>query len=346
MSTNFRLARRAFTLTELLIVLGILGVILAVVLPTLSSLRKASQRAACASNMRHLHTALLAYALDNDNWLPYAEVSYPGAPGRDDVMLTWDDLLHKYLGEPLSQAEQEAPARTKLSPPLYCPSDFYPRRVPQLSRQVLPRSYAMVRAYGYNSLHKRVFRGIGGQVRGPQSLVWTEHKALSTRLPWLTRGGQVLLMVESPWWGNILGGTGGYVDEPMGHWGGYLSIFNRANAGSTHGGGRWNYLFSDGSVELRPWEDMCEPKPEHQMILLPPLQSARPRAEAVVITSNLRQIMVSVTIYESTTSAMIPTHPQFLRYEPPVNMSIDDQEHVPWWKALFKGEIYPPDFRP
>lgn len=59
-----------FTLVELLVVIGIIAVLIAILLPTLTSARKASNRSVCMSNQRQLATACLMYAQENRGFLP------------------------------------------------------------------------------------------------------------------------------------------------------------------------------------------------------------------------------------------------------------------------------------
>ena len=61
----------AFTLIELLIVIAIIGVLIALLMPTISSAREQSRRVACSSNLRNVGNALQVYASDNDRKLPH-----------------------------------------------------------------------------------------------------------------------------------------------------------------------------------------------------------------------------------------------------------------------------------
>lgn len=67
---NPRQNRAAFTLVELLVVLAIIGVIAAMLLPTLGRAKRSAQSVACVSNLRQLGIALVLYVQDNNDRLP------------------------------------------------------------------------------------------------------------------------------------------------------------------------------------------------------------------------------------------------------------------------------------
>src|SRR5690349_6702596 len=56
--------RRAFTLVELLVVVGIIALLIAILLPALRRARWAAERIACMSNQRQSYLALCMYAID------------------------------------------------------------------------------------------------------------------------------------------------------------------------------------------------------------------------------------------------------------------------------------------
>ncbi len=61
----------AFTLIELLVVIAIIGILLALLVPSLSGMREKANRLKCMNNARQLVLASLHYAGDHDGVLPY-----------------------------------------------------------------------------------------------------------------------------------------------------------------------------------------------------------------------------------------------------------------------------------
>ncbi len=64
--------RRAFTLVETLVVIGVLSTLLAILLPAASSVRASARASECQSNLRQLGIAATAYAAQNADHFPPA----------------------------------------------------------------------------------------------------------------------------------------------------------------------------------------------------------------------------------------------------------------------------------
>ena len=64
--------RRAFTLIEMLVVIGIIALLSAILFPVFSSVRRSAQAKTCLSNMKQLSLGFQQYLSDNGNRYPFA----------------------------------------------------------------------------------------------------------------------------------------------------------------------------------------------------------------------------------------------------------------------------------
>jgi prepilin-type N-terminal cleavage/methylation domain-containing protein/prepilin-type processing-associated H-X9-DG protein len=85
--------RHAFTLVELLVVIGIIALLIAILLPSLSSARQQARGVASLSNLRQLGIGLVLYVNENKGYYPAA--AYASLPDRP--RFRWSDAIYPYM---------------------------------------------------------------------------------------------------------------------------------------------------------------------------------------------------------------------------------------------------------
>ncbi|MEM1213767.1 MAG: prepilin-type N-terminal cleavage/methylation domain-containing protein [Planctomycetota bacterium] len=128
-----------FTLIELLVVISIIALLIAILLPALGAAREAARISSCLSNNRQIGVASSAFALDQNQRVPYAEQGL----GTPTPAVTWDDQLSRYDGRNLTLFQRQqflAPQISEDQNIYSCPSDDVERLNAGGSR----RSYSMI----------------------------------------------------------------------------------------------------------------------------------------------------------------------------------------------------------
>ena len=100
-----------FTLTELLVVLGVIVLLISMLLPALVKARRQAEVTKCVAQLRAIGTAFTAYTGDNDGELPMASMTNSDdSPYSPHGLETWKQpQFHPWIGKPIQ--EDDSPAR-------------------------------------------------------------------------------------------------------------------------------------------------------------------------------------------------------------------------------------------
>lgn len=162
------LQRSGFTLIELLVVISIIALLVAILLPALSSARETARAVKCSSNLRQLGISHFAYATDGNDYFTYSGIAHGGTiTGYPTGTISWDDNLADYLGVDLDTSTYTSSNHNLAAAEwgerlqyLLCPND--PNNPLSSSGTPLGRTYIM--ASGSNDFSTGSFNAQGGGI--------------------------------------------------------------------------------------------------------------------------------------------------------------------------------------
>jgi prepilin-type processing-associated H-X9-DG protein/prepilin-type N-terminal cleavage/methylation domain-containing protein len=273
--------RAAFTLVELMTVIGIIAILIAFMMPALIGARKAAQATQCASNMRQITQAMINYSVEFKGKFP---------PNRGDPVYTfWYDK--QTTGRYIKQAAV-APAgavnknEQLINGVFLCPADL-------MEPTPAVRSYAMnIWACG------AVSAGVEQRAQGPDAWgrLWNSGVGNSSQMMLLLESFSALAIPEDlpnpvgfapPAVVGFTSPSPGQRFVGGGNWAGYLNAdetrfgttashiaYFRHRRAKEPGGlgdaiGRLNIAFADGHVALHSHKDLYDTDTGYQAMWSP-----------------------------------------------------------------------------
>jgi prepilin-type processing-associated H-X9-DG protein/prepilin-type N-terminal cleavage/methylation domain-containing protein len=259
--------QKAFTLVELLVVIGIISVLISILLPTLAGVRRQAAATKCGANLRGLAQAWTMYCESNKGYSPPGRMPYRSASGDvwslgDDVAYRprWYELLgamvKKYaIAKPFTQETDNWQVESEW---FICPA---------VSDWTNSRNYPF--GYNYQFLgNTQVKPGSGtgfvnypvkqGNIKAGDTVMAADSAGTAARLPLEARKGYLADGSRDPdAWGNkgwaldppALSATSDYAD-------GRASGDKRRSGPDARHGGKVNVAFCDGSVRRMSIQEM------------------------------------------------------------------------------------------
>ena len=128
--------KRAFTLIEVLIVLFIIGVLAAMLFPTVNRSREPARRSSCQSNLKQIGLGFAQYERDYDKKFPLAHADLDGSGSYNaDLDAGWAQTLQPHLK---NTALFQCPSEPLFyAPPLRATDYWYGAPVAQTEKMIL-----------------------------------------------------------------------------------------------------------------------------------------------------------------------------------------------------------------
>lgn len=231
----------AFTLVELLVVIGIIAILIAILLPALNKARQSAVTVKCASMIRQHGLAYMQYAIDNRGSLPnYAENGDPNVATHWQTNRMFNWVMAPWFGVADPESEEYATTRQIGIQFLNCPSgDAGPATYEYAAYGVnYTNVFAYGRPYGDGTLK---LAKIPNQVF---ILADSSGHAIYSPTQWVFEAD-----MDND---GLLDTAGGSMSQADRYWNHYNQVRAKRHEGKA------NYLFPDGHVELRSFQQWLQ----------------------------------------------------------------------------------------